>query len=485
MRSSNENFCVCRLFYLRPRAHSCGHTRARAEEPRRPIDLSPLLPATMEYLQRAAVAAKAAAKQAKYQMAGLTEIEIKTLECTNSDPWRAHGKDLAELARATRNREDMYLIMKTLWHRLDGRDDQWRHVYKALTVMEFLVAQGAEDVTRELRDSLRTIERLKDFHYKEPNGKDQGINVREKSKNLVKVRAIGADPVPGPRLAARASPRSLERVAPPPRPTLTDPLPALVARSPTSPAPQRSQQDRADARQGHRQQGQVRRHLRRRLPLRKRPRASHARTIPLGRRLAAILGVSRIQGRLLGPGGGENGGGYAAPAAPAPAPAPRPCGAEMQPSFANSTTPMTAISRMTPRVDDPEGSCRRFNRVGADQPRARRTHRRARAAPGCRRARARKPFRSSCRHAGDGRWVDDGRSFRRDDHRRGGFDSDGPVWGFRGGGDLEGDDDPRWPRRPCLICLTGRSRARARARGQERRYRRRRDGFRDGCDVRD
>ena len=106
----------------------------------------------MEYLQRAAVAAKAAAKQAKYQMAGLTEIEIKTLECTNSDPWGAHGKDLAELARATRNREDMYLIMKTLWHRLDGRDDQWRHVYKALTVMEFLVAQGAEDVTRELRD---------------------------------------------------------------------------------------------------------------------------------------------------------------------------------------------------------------------------------------------------------------------------------------------------------------------------------------------
>ena len=255
----------------------------------------------MEYLQRAAVAAKAAAKQAKYQMAGLTEIEIKTLECTNSDPWGAHGKDLAELARATRNREDMYLIMKTLWHRLDGRDDQWRHVYKALTVMEFLVAQGAEDVTRELRDSLRTIERLKDFHYKEPNGKDQGINVREKSKNLVKVRAIGADPVPGPRLAARASPRSLERVAPPPRPTLTDPLP-VSPRSPTSPAPQRSQQDRADARQGHRQQGQVRRHLRRRLPLRKRPRARHACAIPLGRRLAAVLGVSRIQGRLLGPG---------------------------------------------------------------------------------------------------------------------------------------------------------------------------------------
>ena len=284
----------------------------------------------MEYLQRAAVAAKAAAKQAKYQMAGLTEIEIKTLECTNSDPWGAHGKDLAELARATRNREDMYLIMKTLWHRLDGRDDQWRHVYKALTVMEFLVAQGAEDVTRELRDSLRTIERLKDFHYKEPNGKDQGINVREKSKNLVKVRAIGADPVPGPRLAARASPRSLERVAPP-RPTLTDPLP-VSPRSPTSPAPQRSQQDRADARQGHRQQGQVRRHLRRRLPLRKRPRARHARTIPLGRRLAAVLGVSRIQGRLLGPGKRRR---IRRPRCARARAAPVPASAEMQPSFAN------------------------------------------------------------------------------------------------------------------------------------------------------
>ena len=32
------------------------------------------------------------------------------------------------------------------------------------------------------------FERLQDFHYKEPNGRDQGINVRQKTQTLVKVR---------------------------------------------------------------------------------------------------------------------------------------------------------------------------------------------------------------------------------------------------------------------------------------------------------
>jgi|AntAceMinimDraft_12_1070368.scaffolds.fasta_scaffold23167_2 epsin len=50
---------------------------------------------------------------------------------------------MAEIARATRTRDELALVMKQLWSRLDHRDEEWRHVYKALTVMEFLVAQGA------------------------------------------------------------------------------------------------------------------------------------------------------------------------------------------------------------------------------------------------------------------------------------------------------------------------------------------------------
>ena len=138
-----------------------------------------------EYLQSGLKAAKGAYKSAKYQMEGLSEIEIKTRECTNSDPWGAHGKDLAVLARATHNREEMYLIMKTLWLRLEEREEKWRHCYKALNVIEYLVAHGHESCLRELKQNVRSIEYLDKFVFKDPSGRDQGINVRQKSATLV------------------------------------------------------------------------------------------------------------------------------------------------------------------------------------------------------------------------------------------------------------------------------------------------------------
>ena len=137
-----------------------------------------------EYLQSGLKAAKGAYKSAKYQMEGLSEIEIKTRECTNSDPWGAHGKDLAELARATHNREEMYLIMKTLWLRLEEREEKWRHCYKALNVIEYLVAHGSESCLKELKQNVRTIEYLDTFRFKDSSGRDQEINVRQKSSTL-------------------------------------------------------------------------------------------------------------------------------------------------------------------------------------------------------------------------------------------------------------------------------------------------------------
>ena len=138
-----------------------------------------------EYLQSGLKAAKGVYKSAKYQMEGLSEIEIKTRECTNSDPWGAHGKDLAVLARATHNREEMYLIMKTLWLRLEEREEKWRHCYKALNVIEYLVAHGHESCVKELKQNVRSIEYLDTFKFKDSSGRDQGINVRQKSATLV------------------------------------------------------------------------------------------------------------------------------------------------------------------------------------------------------------------------------------------------------------------------------------------------------------
>jgi epsin len=201
----------------------------------------------MEYLEKAAKQAKQVVKAARYQMEGLTEVEILARECTNSDPWYAGGTDLAELARASRDREDMYLIMKTLWARLDGRDDQWRNVYKAITAFEYLVANGSEEVVRELRAGQRAIERLENFHFKDERGRDQGINVRQGSQRLVAVRVAtptGDARPDASRPPARATtdrpPRSAPRVRR--RARIAACLPGIdrppnVSRAPVRPAP--------------------------------------------------------------------------------------------------------------------------------------------------------------------------------------------------------------------------------------------------------
>jgi len=113
------------------------------------------------------------------------EIEVKILEATSNEPWGPHGTIMGDIAHATRNFNDYQMIMAVLYKRLNDTGRNWRHVYKALTVLEYLVANGADRVIDELREHTYQIQTLVDFQYLEPSGKDQGINVRKKAQTLV------------------------------------------------------------------------------------------------------------------------------------------------------------------------------------------------------------------------------------------------------------------------------------------------------------
>ncbi|KAG9139085.1 hypothetical protein Leryth_022606 [Lithospermum erythrorhizon] len=77
------------------------------------------------------------------------------------------------------------MIMSILWKRLNDTGKNWRHVYKALTVLEYMVANGSERVIEEIREHAYQIQMLADFQYIDSSGRDQGNNVRKKSQNLV------------------------------------------------------------------------------------------------------------------------------------------------------------------------------------------------------------------------------------------------------------------------------------------------------------
>ena len=57
-------------------------------------------------------------------------------------------------------------------------------IAKALQLLEFLIKNGSERVIDDARSHLSLLKMLRQFHYIDQNGKDQGINVRNRSKEL-------------------------------------------------------------------------------------------------------------------------------------------------------------------------------------------------------------------------------------------------------------------------------------------------------------
>jgi len=113
-----------------------------------------------------------------------TEAQVKVREATSNDKWGAPSTLMAEIADLTYNVVAFSEIMQMIWKRLNDHGKNWRHVYKALTLLDYLIKAGSEKVAQQCRENIFAIQTLKDFQYIEDN-KDQGLNVREKSKALV------------------------------------------------------------------------------------------------------------------------------------------------------------------------------------------------------------------------------------------------------------------------------------------------------------
>ncbi|KAK4770039.1 hypothetical protein SAY87_030571 [Trapa incisa] len=113
------------------------------------------------------------------------EIEQKVLDATDDEPWGPHGSALAEIAHATKKFTECQMVMNVLWTRLHETGKDWRYIYKALAVIEYLVAHGSERAVDDIIEHTLQISSLSSFEYVEPSGKDLGINVRKKAENIV------------------------------------------------------------------------------------------------------------------------------------------------------------------------------------------------------------------------------------------------------------------------------------------------------------
>ncbi|XP_015597202.1 telomere length regulation protein TEL2 homolog isoform X2 [Cephus cinctus] len=115
-----------------------------------------------------------------------TETEAKVREATNDDAWGPTGAMMQELAQATFTYEQFPEVMSMLWKRmLQENKRNWRRTYKGLLLLNYLVRNGSERVVTSSREHIYDLRSLENYTYIDEFGKDQGINIRHKVKELI------------------------------------------------------------------------------------------------------------------------------------------------------------------------------------------------------------------------------------------------------------------------------------------------------------
>ena len=113
------------------------------------------------------------AKNLKQVAYNLSDLEMKVLEATNTDPWGPHGTAMYEIASACINHEAFGQVFTILKKRLAIQGENWRQVYKALLVIEYMIKHCPRFVVEHIKDENSLLRRLKYFEYKSPDGRDQ------------------------------------------------------------------------------------------------------------------------------------------------------------------------------------------------------------------------------------------------------------------------------------------------------------------------
>ena len=76
-----------------------------------------------------------------------SDAQVKVREATSNDPWGPSSTLMSEIADLTYNVMAFTEIMQMVWKRLNDDGKNWRHVYKSLVVLDYIIKTGSEKVT--------------------------------------------------------------------------------------------------------------------------------------------------------------------------------------------------------------------------------------------------------------------------------------------------------------------------------------------------
>ncbi|CAO3639316.1 unnamed protein product [Cunninghamella blakesleeana] len=116
---------------------------------------------------------------------GFSEVQIKVRKATSNDSTGPNGDLLNTIAQLTFNPQDFIEIMDMIDKRLNDKGKNWRHVFKALLLLDYCLHVGSDNVVSYAKENIYVVKTLKEFQHIDDTGTDVGIHVRQKASDIV------------------------------------------------------------------------------------------------------------------------------------------------------------------------------------------------------------------------------------------------------------------------------------------------------------
>ena len=125
-------------------------------------------------------------RKAQNLMYNYTDMESKVREATNNEPWGTPSSLMEQISQGSFNFKERTEIIGMIFKRFTEKTSmEWRQIYKALQLLEYIIKHGSERFVDDCRSNLSIIYMLRDFHYIDSQGTDQGLNVRTRATAIV------------------------------------------------------------------------------------------------------------------------------------------------------------------------------------------------------------------------------------------------------------------------------------------------------------
>ncbi|KAG7885953.1 hypothetical protein KL938_000985 [Ogataea parapolymorpha] len=115
---------------------------------------------------------------------GYSNVQVMVRNATSNDPTGPTTAQMADVANHTYENGEFLEVMDIIDRRLNDKGKNWRHIAKSLTLLDYLVRYGSEDVVLWAKENLYIIKTLREFQVNDMLGADQGAIIRVKAKEL-------------------------------------------------------------------------------------------------------------------------------------------------------------------------------------------------------------------------------------------------------------------------------------------------------------